>query len=181
MFKECIIWLKGKPIAKYIVYITLSTRWKICKSLIFIFHNYILEKKNRKIRLDSFKIYATVVMKYFVKITQTLQEKFSYLEFFESVFSHVRTEYGEILRTFPCSVQIRENTDQKNSKYGHFTRREKPGVEVAESCVILHYLKHPKMNISQGNLINYTHSDYRGGYMNIIFNLSWVKLSLCPI
>ena len=32
-------------------------------------------------------------------------------------------EYGEILRIFPYTVQIRENTVQKNSKYGSFSRR----------------------------------------------------------
>ena len=32
--------------------------------------------------------------------------------FFWSVFSHIRTEYGEILRIFPYSVRMRENTDQ---------------------------------------------------------------------
>ena len=33
--------------------------------------------------------------------------------FFWSAFSRIRTEYGEILRIFPYSVQIRENMDQK--------------------------------------------------------------------
>ena len=30
----------------------------------------------------------------------------------------------EILRISPYSVRIRENTDQKNSEYGHFSRSE---------------------------------------------------------
>ena len=33
--------------------------------------------------------------------------------FFRSVFSHIWTEYGDLLRKSPYSVQIRENTDQK--------------------------------------------------------------------
>ena len=33
--------------------------------------------------------------------------------FFWSVFSRIRTEYGEIRSIFPYSVRIRENTDQK--------------------------------------------------------------------
>ena len=33
--------------------------------------------------------------------------------FFWSVFSNIRTEYGEMLRISPYSVWIRENTDQK--------------------------------------------------------------------
>ena len=51
-----------------------------------------------------------------------LREKRPYSEFFWSVFSRIRTEYGEILRIFPYSVQMWENTDEKNSEYGHFLR-----------------------------------------------------------
>ena len=56
----------------------------------------------------------------FVPTQLSLREKCSYLEFFWSVFSHIRTEYGEILRVSPYSIRMRENTDQKNSEYGHF-------------------------------------------------------------
>ena len=34
--------------------------------------------------------------------------------FFWSVFSRIRTEYGDILCISPYSVRVRENTDQKN-------------------------------------------------------------------
>ena len=37
---------------------------------------------------------------------------------FRSVFSHIRTEYGDLLRKSPYSVWIQENVDQKNSEYG---------------------------------------------------------------
>ena len=52
--------------------------------------------------------------------TDSLREKCPYSEFFWSVFSHIRTEYGEKLRTSPYSVQMREIADQKNPEYGHF-------------------------------------------------------------
>ena len=55
-----------------------------------------------------------------------LREKCSYSEFFWSVFSHIRTEYGEIRSISPFSVRMRENTDQKNSKYGYFSRSVGP-------------------------------------------------------
>ena len=42
-------------------------------------------------------------------------------EIFWSVFSCIWTEYGEMLRISPYSVQMRENTDQKNSEYEHFS------------------------------------------------------------
>ena len=36
----------------------------------------------------------------------------------------IRTEHGRTLRISPYSVQMRGNTNQKNSKYGHFSRSE---------------------------------------------------------
>ena len=49
-----------------------------------------------------------------------LREMCPYSEFFWSVFSRTRTEY-EDKRSIPqYSVRMRENTDQKNSEYGHF-------------------------------------------------------------
>ena len=52
----------------------------------------------------------------------SLSEKCPYSEIFWSAFSRIRTEYGEILRISSYSVRMRENTDQKNSEYGHFLR-----------------------------------------------------------
>ena len=51
-----------------------------------------------------------------------LREKCPYSGFFWSVFSRIWTEYGEILRISAYSVRMRQNADQKNSKYGHFSR-----------------------------------------------------------
>ena len=48
--------------------------------------------------------------------------KSPYLELFWSAFSSIRTEYGEIRSISPNSVQMRENADQNNSEYGHFSR-----------------------------------------------------------
>ena len=45
-----------------------------------------------------------------------------YSKFFWYVFSRIWTEYKEILRISPYSVRRRENTDQKKSKYRHFSR-----------------------------------------------------------
>ena len=43
---------------------------------------------------------------------------------FRSVFSRIWTEYREIRIISPYSVRIWENTDQKNSGYGHFLRSD---------------------------------------------------------
>ena len=52
----------------------------------------------------------------------SLRKKCPYLKLFWPVFFHIRTEYGEIRNVSPYSVQMWENTDQNNSKYGHFLR-----------------------------------------------------------
>ena len=39
-----------------------------------------------------------------------------------SVFSRIRTEFGEIRSISPYSVWMWENTDQNNSDYGYFSR-----------------------------------------------------------
>ena len=51
----------------------------------------------------------------------TLRENCSYSELFWSVFFRIRTEYGEIWSICPYSVRMRENTDQNNSEYEHFS------------------------------------------------------------
>ena len=45
-----------------------------------------------------------------------------FADFFWSVFSRIRTEYGNLQSKYPYSVQIRENTDHKNTQYRHFLR-----------------------------------------------------------
>ena len=57
-----------------------------------------------------------------------LREKCPNTEFFFwSVFSRIRTEYGDILRISPYSVRMRENTDQKKLRiWTDFTVPFKP-------------------------------------------------------
>ena len=50
-----------------------------------------------------------------------MREKCSYSDFFWSVFSRIRTEYREKFHISSYSVQMRENTDQKNSEYENFS------------------------------------------------------------
>ena len=56
----------------------------------------------------------------------TLRENSPYSGLFLSAFSRIRTEYREILRITPYSALMRENTDQNNSKYGHFFTQRDP-------------------------------------------------------
>ena len=58
----------------------------------------------------------------------TLREKCRYSEFFWPIFSSIRTAYGQtriIKRISPYPVWRRENTAQKNSEYGYFSRSAK--------------------------------------------------------
>ena len=43
---------------------------------------------------------------------------------FLCAFSCIRTVYREMRRIIPYSVRTRENTDQKKSEHGHFSRSE---------------------------------------------------------
>ena len=62
-----------------------------------------------------------------------MRKKCPYSELFWSVFSRIRTEYGEMRSISPYSVRMGENTDQNNSEYGHFLRSVKcknfPGIQ----------------------------------------------------
>ena len=81
-----------------------------------------LEQKFRSyLERKQSSVYATisqVVKPLKVSEKYSLCEKWPCSEFFWSVFSSILTEYGEVRSISPYSVQMRENTDQKNSKYG---------------------------------------------------------------
>ena len=68
-----------------------------------------------------------------LKQLTSLREKCPYLELFWSRFSRIWTEHGEILLIALYSVRMRENGDQKNSEYRHFTNF------VLVSCFHFHY------------------------------------------
>ena len=55
---------------------------------------------------------------------------------FWSVFSFIRTKYGEILIISPYSVQMHENKGQKNSEYGHFSRSAFFYIEIWDHFVL---------------------------------------------
>ena len=55
----------------------------------------------------------------------TLREKCSDSEFYWSVFSLIRAEYGEFLRISQYTVWMRKSKDQKNSEYEHLSRSKK--------------------------------------------------------
>ena len=64
-----------------------------------------------------------------------MRQKCTYSELFWTAFFRIRTEYGEIRSISPHLVRIRENVDQNNSEYRHFSRsvnNERLGKKVAK-------------------------------------------------
>ena len=57
-----------------------------------------------------------------VKFVKHCMKSVQIRSFSWSIFSCIWTEYGDLRSSSPCSVRIRENTDQKNSVFGHFSR-----------------------------------------------------------
>ena len=55
------------------------------------------------------------------RLNALLHKKCPYLQLFWSAFSRIRTEYGEIGSISSYSVQMKENADQNNSEYEHFS------------------------------------------------------------
>ena len=89
--------------------------WSCCQYRINM--NMIYENRRRSASNDPFTR-AFLWLLCFV----SLHERHRYSELFWSLFSRIRTEYGDIVRISTYSVELRENTDQKNIKYGHFSR-----------------------------------------------------------
>ena len=56
----------------------------------------------------------------FVAVTTTAYN-LSVFGVFWSLFPHIRTEYWDTRSISPCPVQMQENTNRKNSEYGHFS------------------------------------------------------------
>ena len=53
-----------------------------------------------------------------------LCKKCPHSDFYWSVFDHIRTDYGDIRCVSLYSVRMRKSMEQKNSKYGHFSRSD---------------------------------------------------------
>ena len=70
------------------------------------------------------KVNSSIIVAKKIVSTNSLCKNCPYSELFSSVFSHTRTEYGEIWSISLYLVQIQKNADQNNSEYGHFLRRD---------------------------------------------------------
>ena len=77
--------------------------------MIHLVNNHLLlrqEKESNNVEPDNESSDAIVPPTHCVKSVQIRS-------YFWSVFSRIRTEYGDILHISPYSVRMRENTDQK--------------------------------------------------------------------
>ena len=102
-------------------------RWRIRQA----YANFLTQKnclrKLRKLLTQIFRMFISLICNdsYNSCLFYTVRKKCPYSEFFWSTFSRIRTEYGEIQCTSPYSVRLWENTDQKDSEYGLFSRSVK--------------------------------------------------------
>ena len=67
-------------------------------------------------------LWKAIIVRSTLKYPQ--RKKCPYSESYWSIFSRIRTDYGEIFLISPYSDRIRENTYQNNSEYGHFLRSD---------------------------------------------------------
>ena len=71
--------------------------------------------------------------------TNTQRMKCQCLEFSCSVFSHIRTECGDLLCKSVYSARMWENTNQKNSEYGHYSRSDNDSLTSNFTDVFTHH------------------------------------------
>ena len=99
--------------------------WEIWKELHFLLCSeiHLATHEFTKFRNTAEPIFSLVI-----ESISALHKQCPYSEFFWSVCSGIWTEYGYLLRKSLHLVRMRENTDQKNSKYGHF-------LNIARDCI----------------------------------------------
>ena len=71
--------------------------------------------------LDIKKICVLKIFEEICVAVTTTAYNLSVFGVFWSLFPHIRTEYWDTRSISPCPVQMRENTNRKNSEYGHFS------------------------------------------------------------
>ena len=69
-------------------------------------------------------VFGVILVRIFL-YSDWIRRGIPYPVLFLSAFSCIRTGYGEVLRVSLYSVQMQENADKNNSKYGHFFRSVK--------------------------------------------------------
>ena len=70
--------------------------------------------------LNASVLYNDLLRKYIDLFVTRCVKSVRIWSFSWSVFSRIRTEYGETLRISTYSVRMRENTDHENSEYENF-------------------------------------------------------------
>ena len=79
--------------------------WLVC-----ILLEFVNKRLKQVFKFGTFVNYAII----------TLREQCLHSQFFWSIFSLIRTEYGEMWNISRYSTQMRRNTDHENSEHGQF-------------------------------------------------------------
>ena len=98
-----------QPLSK-IKLIQIEKMWSYFVDLMFYF-------STAKVILNC--LFSALSVRFRESTYTSLREKGPYSEILWSVFSRICTEYGKILCIPPYSVQMLENKNQTNIKYGH--------------------------------------------------------------
>ena len=99
----------------------MTTKWYWRKAYFYgnssfkYFYSFLAICFNLEAKTESFDIFLK---------NYSLRKNCPCSEFFWSVFSRIRTEYGDLRSKSPYSFRMRETTNQKNSKYRHFLRND---------------------------------------------------------
>ena len=93
-------------------------------------------KESQLLNFPNVKIHFTVRSK-----SHTLRKKRLFLELLCFIFSHIRTEYGEIWSISPYYVKMRENADQNDSEYGQFFTQWFAGTDTTSMLLSLYKSK----------------------------------------
>ena len=101
-----------------------------------------IQTRNKSVFGHFSRSASTIYFRHFPCLFQyfALRKKCPYSDLLWSVFSHIRTKYGQILRISPYSIRMRKNTNQNHFKYGRFLRSV--GYHILKCCGVS-YLSFP--------------------------------------
>ena len=105
--------------------------------------NLNLLQKKMRMRFHFCKVFAIVENRMvFVKMWFANHSRWLPIKLHCEKSARIRSFYGSyLLRISPYSVRMRENTDQKNSKYGHIDAFESLSNLVSDNCHISLFIR----------------------------------------
>ena len=102
----------------------MGKNFRVCRYVFYLFesHKYNVRQvtllyTSSAYRIHCFLLQSTLYIKVFLAVNYYVKSV--------RIRSYAGPYFPALLRISPCSVRMRENTSQNNSKYGHFLRSER--------------------------------------------------------